>query len=58
MLFKHCTDAYSKKIIGYYVADNMGRALLQELNMAIKQRKGVKETPLGYRTEQAQYCTE
>jgi hypothetical protein len=26
--------------------------------MAIKQRKGVKETPLGYRTEQAQYCTE
>jgi transposase InsO family protein len=40
------TDAYSKKIMGYYVADNMNtESSVKALNMAIKQRKS-KETPL------------
>jgi transposase InsO family protein len=35
------TDAYSKKIMGYYVADNMNtESSVKALNMAIKQRKG------------------
>jgi transposase InsO family protein len=39
------TDAYSKKIMGYYVADNMNtESSVKALNMAIKQRKN--ETPL------------
>jgi hypothetical protein len=33
------TDAYSKKIMGYYVADNMNTKAALKLNMAIKQRK-------------------
>jgi transposase InsO family protein len=40
------TDAYSKKIMGYYVADNMNtESSVKALNMAIKQKKS-KETPL------------
>jgi transposase InsO family protein len=39
------TDAYSKKIMGYYVADNMNtESSVKALNMAIKQKN--KETPL------------
>jgi transposase InsO family protein len=38
------TDAYSKKIMGYYVADNMNtESSVKALNMAIKKRN---ETPL------------
>jgi transposase InsO family protein len=37
------TDAYSKKIMGYYVADNMNtESSVKALNMAIKQRKSKK----------------
>jgi transposase InsO family protein len=40
------TDAYSKKIMGYYVADNMNtESSVKALNMAIKQRKN-NEIPL------------
>jgi transposase InsO family protein len=34
------TDAYSKKIMGYYVADNMNtESSVKALNMAIKAEK-------------------
>jgi len=51
------TDAYSKKIMGYYVADNMNtESSVKALNMAIKQRKG-KETPLIHHSDRGlQYC--
>ena len=40
------TGAYSKKIVGYYVADNLNReSSLIALKMAVKQRKN-KEVPL------------
>jgi putative transposase len=51
------TDAYSKKIMGYYVADNMNtESSVRTLNMAIKQRKG-EETPLIHYSDRGlQYC--
>jgi putative transposase len=51
------TDAYSKKIMGYYVADNMNtESSVKALNMAIKQRKS-KETPLIHHSDRGlQYC--
>jgi transposase InsO family protein len=50
------TDAYSKKIMGYYVADNMNtESSVKALNMAIKQRKS--ETPLIHHSDRGlQYC--
>jgi transposase InsO family protein len=50
------TDAYSKKIMGYYVADNMNtESSVKALNMAIKQRS--KETPLIHHSDRGlQYC--
>jgi hypothetical protein len=33
------TDAYSKRIMGYYVADNMNTAAVLRLLMAIKQER-------------------
>ena len=51
------TDAYSKKIMGYYVADNMNtQSSVAALNMAIKQRKN-KEIPLIHHSDRGlQYC--
>jgi putative transposase len=51
------TDAYSKKIMGYYVADNINtESSVKALNMDIKQRKG-KKTPLIYHSDRGlQYC--
>ena len=51
------TDAYSKKIMGYYVADNMNtESSVMALNMAIRQRKN-KEIPLIHHSDRGlQYC--
>ena len=51
------TDAYSKKIMGYYVAENMNtESSVKALNMAIKQRKS-KEIPLIHHSDRGlQYC--
>jgi transposase InsO family protein len=51
------TDAYSKKIVGYYVANNMNtESSVIALKMAIQQRKN-KETPLIHHSDRGlQYC--
>lgn len=51
------TDAYSKKIMGYYVADNMNtESSVMALKMAIRQRKN-KEMPLIHHSDRGlQYC--
>ena len=51
------TDAYSKKIMGHYVADNMNtESSVLALRMAIKQRKS-KEVPLIHHSDRGlQYC--
>lgn len=51
------TDAYSKKIIGHYVADNMNtESSALALRMAIKQRKS-KQVPLIHHSDRGlQYC--
>ena len=59
---KHCylsliTDAYSKKIVGYNIADNLNtQSSLMALKLAIKQRKN-KEIPLIHHSDRGlQYC--
>jgi transposase InsO family protein len=48
------TDAYSKKIMGYYVADNITESSVKALNMAIKQEKN---KPLIHHSDRSlQYC--
>ncbi|WP_264620827.1 IS3 family transposase, partial [Flavobacterium sp. 7A] len=51
------TDAYSKKIVGYYVANNMNtESSVIALKMAIQQRKD-KEVPLIHHSDRGlQYC--
>ena len=51
------TDAYSKKIVGYYVANNMNtQSSVIALKMAIQQRKN-KEVPLIHHSDRGlQYC--
>ncbi|MNF66871.1 Integrase core domain protein [compost metagenome] len=51
------TDTYSKKIMGYYVADNMNtESSLKALKMALKQRKN-KSFPLIHHSDRGiQYC--
>lgn len=51
------TDAYSKKIMGYYVADNMNtESSIRALEMAVKQRKN-REMPLIHHSDRGlQYC--
>lgn len=53
------TDAYSKKIMGYYVADNLNtESSLQALKMAIKQRN-YKGAPLIHHSDRGlQYCAD
>ena len=53
------TDAYSKKIMGYYVADNLNtESSLMALKMAIKNRKN-KELPLIHHSDRGlQYCSD
>ncbi len=51
------TDAYSKKIMGYYVADNMNtESSVKALNMAIKQRKNNKMPLIHHSDRGLQYC--
>lgn len=51
------TDVYSKKIMGYYVADNMNtESSIKALKMALKQRKN-KNMPLIHHSDRGiQYC--
>ena len=51
------TDAYSKKIVGYNVSDNLNtESSLVALRVALKQRKN-KETPLIHHSDRGlQYC--
>ncbi|WP_235831768.1 IS3 family transposase [Flavobacterium rhamnosiphilum] len=51
------TDAYSKKIMGYYVADNMNtESSVRALKMAVRQRKN-KKIPLIHHSDRGlQYC--
>jgi transposase InsO family protein len=53
------TDAYSKKIMGYYVADNMNtQSSLKALKMALKRRKN-KSLPLTHHSDRGlQYCAD
>lgn len=53
------TDAYSKKIMGYYLADNMNtESSLKALKMALKCRK-VKSFPLIHHSDRGlQYCAD
>jgi transposase InsO family protein len=53
------TDAYSKKIMGYYVADNMNtESSLMALKMAVKNRKD-KQLPLIHHSDRGlQYCAD
>jgi putative transposase len=53
------TDAYSKKIMGYYVANNLNtESSLMALKMAIKERKS-KNLPLIHHSDRGlQYCAD
>ena len=53
------TDAYSKKIVGYYVADNLSaQSSLMALKMAIKSRRN-KILPLIHHSDRGlQYCAD
>ena len=53
------TDAYSKKIMGYYVADNMNaESSLMALKMAVRNRKD-KQLPLIHHSDRGlQYCAD
>ena len=53
------TDAYSKQIVGYYVADNLNtESSLHALKMAIKQREN-KNQPLIHHSDRGlQYCSD
>lgn len=53
------TDAYSKKIIGYYVADNLNtESSLKALRMAIKGRKNKKSLLIHHSDRGLQYCAD
>lgn len=51
------TDAYSKKIVGYYVADNMNtESSIKALKMAIKGRKNKGVSLIHHSDRGIQYC--
>lgn len=53
------TDAYSKRIMGYYVADNLNtESSLQALKMAIKKRKSVRQSLIHHSDRGLQYCSD
>lgn len=53
------TDAYSKKIMGYYVADNMDtESSIMALKMAIKSRKDNKAPLIHHSDRGIQYCAD
>jgi len=53
------TDAYSKKVMGYYVANNMGtESSIMALKMAIKCRKDNKIPLIHHSDRGVQYCAD
>jgi putative transposase len=53
------TDAYSKKIMGYYVADNLNaESSLMALKMAIKNRKDKQLSLIHHSDRGLQYCAD
>jgi len=53
------TDAYSKKIMGYYVADNMTtESSLMALKMAVKNRRDSKMPLIHHSDRGVQYCAD
>ncbi|KIC03701.1 integrase, partial [Flavobacterium sp. JRM] len=51
------TDAYSKKIMGYYVADNLNtQSSIKALKMALKQRKNCNLPLIHHSDRGIQYC--
>lgn len=53
------TDAYSKKIMGYYVADNMNtQSSLKALKMALKYRKHKSLSLIHHSDRGLQYCAD
>ena len=53
------TDAYSRKIMGYYVADNMDtESSIEALKMAIRNRKGSKTSLIHHSDRGIQYCAD
>lgn len=53
------TDAYSKKIMGYYVADNMNtESSLRALKMAIRSRNNDKTKLIHHSDRGVQYCAD
>jgi transposase InsO family protein len=53
------TDAYSKKIMGYYIADNMNtESSILALKMAVKNRKDNKMPLIHHSDRGVQYCAD
>lgn len=53
------TDAYSKKIVGYYVADNMDtESSIHALKMAVKNRTNSKAPLIHHSDRGVQYCAD
>lgn len=53
------TDAYSKKIVGYYVADNLNaESSLNALQMAVKSRKQKSQALIHHSDRGLQYCAD
>jgi putative transposase len=53
------TDAYSKRIMGFYVADNLNTlSSLKALKSAIKQRIDISETLIHHSDRGLQYCSD
>lgn len=53
------TDAYSKKIMGYHVADNMNvQSSIMALKMAIRNRKNNKAPLIHHSDRGVQYCSD
>lgn len=53
------TDAYSKKIVGYYVADNLNaESSIMALKMALKERKNKGESLVHHSDRGIQYCAD
>jgi len=53
------TDAYSKQIMGYYVADNLNtESSLHALKMAVKQRSNKQQSLIHHSDRGLQYCSD
>src|SRR5690349_13595222 len=52
------TDAYSRKIVGYAVADNMEtESMIEALKMAVKQREDSSVATIHHSDRGLQYCS-